>query len=76
MRYYLWDNARPWQECLDWTTEVLETAIQCRGAFRRFKDVLQRYPGEMERWFKFKNERMYDRASEWLDAIGVSLSKA
>ncbi len=58
------------------TAEVLDTAIQGSGAFRRFKDALLRYPEERERWFKFKNERMHERASEWLSDIGVSLPEA
>jgi len=52
--------------------ELLEVAINGRGAFRRFKDVLLRYPEERERWFGFKDERMEQRALEWLDGIGVS----
>ena len=54
-------------------TDLLEVAINGRGAFRRFKDVLLRYPEERERWFQFKNERMQQRALEWLDDIGVTL---
>lgn len=38
--------------------ELLEVAINGKGAFRRFKDVLLNYPEERERWFKFKDERM------------------
>jgi hypothetical protein len=34
--------------------ELLEVAINGRGAFRRFKDVLVRYAEERERWFRFK----------------------
>ena len=52
--------------------ELLEVAINGSGAFRRFKDVLLRYPEERERWFHFKDERMEQRASEWLDEIGIS----
>jgi len=52
--------------------ELLEVAINGRGAFRRFKDVLLRYPEERERWFRFKEERMEQRALEWLDEIGIS----
>ena len=37
--------------------ELLEVAINGKGAFRRFKDVLLNYPEERERWFKFKDER-------------------
>jgi hypothetical protein len=55
--------------------ELLEVAINGKGAFRRFKDVLARYPEERERWFRFKDERMEERALEWLDDIGISLVK-
>jgi len=55
--------------------ELLEVAINGRGAFRRFKDVLLRYPEERERWFQFKDERMQERAHEWLDDIGVMLDE-
>jgi len=55
--------------------ELLEVAINGKGAFRRFKDVLLDYPEERERWFKFKDERMEERALEWLDDIGISLAQ-
>lgn len=51
--------------------ELLEVAIQGKGAFRRFKDVLARYPEEREMWFRFKDEKMEERALEWLDGIGI-----
>lgn len=35
----------------------LEIAISGRGAFRRFKDVLARWPGELDRWYAFSAER-------------------
>ena len=44
------ENERP--------AELLEVAINGKGAFRRFKDVLLNYPEESERWFKFKDDRM------------------
>lgn len=47
-------------------------AINGSGAFRRFKDVLLYYPEERERWFRFKDERMEQRALECLDEIGIS----
>jgi Uncharacterised protein family (UPF0158) len=40
----------------------LEIAISGRGAFRRFKDVLERWPGELERWYAFSAERQHGRA--------------
>ena len=55
--------------------ELLDVAINGKGAFRRFKDVLLNYPEERERWFRFKDERMEERALEWLDDIDVTLSE-
>ena len=55
--------------------ELLEVAINGKGAFRRFKDVLINYPEERERWFQFKDDRMEERALEWLDDIDVTLSE-
>ena len=55
--------------------ELLEVAIDGKGAFRRFKDVLARYPEERERWFRFKNEIMEERALEWLNDINVTLAE-
>lgn len=53
--------------------ELLGVAIDGKGAFRRFKDVLLDYPEEEERWFRFKDDRMEARALEWLEDIGVTL---
>lgn len=55
--------------------ELLEVAVDGKGAFRRFKDVLLSYPTERERWFAFKNSRTEARALEWLDDIGVTPSE-
>ena len=55
--------------------ELLEVAINGKGAFRRFKDVLFNYPEERERWFKFRDDRMEKRAVEWLESIDVSLAE-
>jgi hypothetical protein len=46
--------------------ELLGVAIQGRGAFRRFKDVLARHPAEQERWFDFQAARLDVRARDWL----------
>lgn len=48
----------------------LEIAIQGRGAFRRFKDVLSRWPDELQRYFQFCEERQRGRARAWLAAEG------
>jgi hypothetical protein len=50
-------------------TEVadrLRIAISGRGAFRRFKDTLSRWPDLMARWFAFSEDRQRGRARAWL----------
>jgi len=59
----------------EYLVELLEVAINGKGAFRRFKDVLLNYPEERERWFQFKDDRMEERALEWLDDIDVKISE-
>jgi predicted nucleotidyltransferase len=51
--------------------EMLERAIQGRGAFRRFKDTLLEFPELREAWFKFHDARMECRALEWLADEGL-----
>jgi hypothetical protein len=46
-------------------------AIEGRGAFRYFKDILAEYPAERERWFAFKDRRIYERISWWLESEGI-----
>lgn len=46
----------------------LEVALDGRGAFRRFKNVLLDAPAERERWFVFRSERLGAAAREWLGA--------
>lgn len=55
--------------------EILETAIQGSGAFRRFKDALVRHSEARELWFKFKDDRTQKRIREWLSEIGIVLSE-
>ena len=52
--------------------ELLDVAIQGRGAFRRFKDVLARHPDEQKRWFAFQAARQDARTREWLADEGFS----
>ena len=49
----------------------LEVALDGRGAFRRFKNVLFDDPAERERWFAFRGERLRAAAREWLDDLGI-----
>ena len=46
-------------------------AIQGRGAFGRFRDVIAKSPRDRERWFEFKNRRVRDRIVEWLESEGI-----
>lgn len=46
--------------------EKLEVALDGRGAFRRFKNVLSDYSAERERWFAFHNMRLREAIEEWL----------
>lgn len=51
--------------------ELLSVVINGHGAFRRFKDVLARYPREREQWFQFQNSRLRHRALEWLEYLDL-----
>ena len=51
--------------------ELLEVAIQGSGAFRRFKDVLYRYPEAQENWFKFRDARLKMRMVAWLESEDI-----
>ena len=50
--------------------ERLAIAIRGRGAFRRFKDELACWPGELERWHALSDERQRGRARSSLAASG------
>ena len=45
-------------------------AIDGRGAFRRFKQTLARWPEEEHRWYRFSDERQRGRARAWLADAG------
>lgn len=50
----------------------LTTAIDGKGAFRRFKDVLMSFAAERERWFAFRSERLRVFMEAWLSAHGLA----
>ena len=56
--------------------ERLAIAIRGRGAFRRFKDELACWPGELERWHALSEERQRGRARSWLTAAGYRVLPA
>jgi len=51
--------------------ELLERAIQGRGAFRRFKDTLLEFPDLREEWFSFHDRLLRRRGIEWLAGMGL-----
>lgn len=51
--------------------EKLDIALDGKGAFRRFKNVISDYPAEEERWFAFKDKRMREEVIEWLNDLGI-----
>jgi len=49
----------------------LSHAIDGKGAFRRFKDVLMSYSAEREKWFTFRSERLRTFMEAWLSAHAI-----
>jgi hypothetical protein len=47
--------------------DKLVQAIDGKGAFRRFKDVLMSFPVDRERWFTFRSERLRSCMEGWLE---------
>jgi hypothetical protein len=49
----------------------LEVALDGRGAFRRFKNVLLDHPAQRERWFALRDQRLDEAARDWLAEQGI-----
>lgn len=66
-----------WMERFIETTEDAElrdrltAAIDGKGAFRRFKDVLLSYPDERERWFQFRQDLLKVEMDGWLASLNI-----
>jgi hypothetical protein len=54
--------------------EELLTALHGRGAFRRFKDTLQRL-GIAEEWYRFREAAFEEIAIEYLEANEITYSR-
>lgn len=73
------DSHEAWRDMQDFIGTVrderlgdyLWDAIQGRGAFRCFRDILARHPDERDRWYDFKNTRQRERMLEWLASEGI-----
>jgi len=51
--------------------ERLLVAIDGKGAFRRFKDVLLAFPAERERWFAYRSELLHLHIQTWIDHLHI-----
>ncbi len=51
--------------------ERLLVAIDGKGAFRRFKDVLLSYPQERERWFNYRAALLHHHINQWFSSKGL-----
>lgn len=49
-------------------SDRLLIAIDGKGAFRRFKDVLLSFPAERERWFNFRADLLHHHINEWFES--------
>ncbi len=52
-------------------SELLDVALEGKGAFRRFKDVVHRWPDVANAWHEFHDEAMLAMAVEWLESAGI-----
>lgn len=51
--------------------ERLLVAIDGKGAFRRFKDVLLSFPQDRERWFNYRAALLHHHITQWFEAKGL-----
>lgn len=51
--------------------DQMREAVNGKGAFRRFKDILLTVPDERRRWFEFRDRCVRERLVEWVKEQGV-----
>lgn len=56
--------------------ERLIIAIDGKGAFRRFKDVLLNYPVDRERWFSYRGDLLHWHMARWLERESIEAKEA
>jgi Uncharacterised protein family (UPF0158) len=49
---------------------VLAAALEGKGAFRRFRSALDRYPDHLTAWHRFSDDARLGRARAWLADLG------
>jgi Uncharacterised protein family (UPF0158) len=55
--------------------DALLQSIVGKGAFRRFKDALGRYPDERKRWFSFRDALLHRHVLDWLKLHRIELTE-
>ncbi len=53
--------------------QLLQSSAQGKGAYRRFRETLARYPQEMQRWVEFEKKAVLEFAQDWLDLNGIEV---
>ena len=51
--------------------DLLDTALGGRGSFRRFRDIVDRYPDVEARWRKFERDHLEQEAIRWLETLDI-----
>lgn len=54
--------------------ERLLVAIDGKGAFRRFKDVLLAFPAERERWFQYRSDLLHFHIQTWIEHMTIEVA--
>jgi hypothetical protein len=54
--------------------EKLRSALDGKGAFRKFKDTLIDYPKERKRWHGYNAKAIKNEITEWLASTGIQLA--
>jgi hypothetical protein len=49
-------------------------ALGGHRGFRRFLDVLHEEAGELERWYRFSRQRLWEKIAEYLESEGLSVT--
>jgi hypothetical protein len=50
---------------------LLEGIVDGKGAFRRFKDILEDYPKERKQWYGYSARMAREEITEWLRSVGI-----
>lgn len=54
--------------------KALTDALNGKGAFRNFKNVLLNYPKERKKWHSYNAKEMKNVIIKWLESIGIEAS--